>query len=58
MAFSDKAHWRGKLLKDMTQEQLIEALYQKTMELRWCYETMSTTQMRVVADRLKDAEWN
>lgn len=55
MAFSEHATWRGIPIRELTQDQYLQALEDKLTELRWCYQEMTVSQQRKVGERLKAA---
>ncbi len=57
MSFSDYATWGGILIKDLTREDLLEALYRKHVELQWCYLEMNGEQTKRVAAKIMEKNW-
>jgi DNA/RNA-binding domain of Phe-tRNA-synthetase-like protein len=50
--FPEHATYIGKLVKDMTREELLEALASITQELKLCYKGMTRDQARQVAEKI------
>lgn len=52
MTLDPLATWCGILISDLTRDQLISALAQKCLELRFCYDEMRAEQMMAVVNRM------
>ncbi len=55
--FSPNATYRSVKLTEASNELLLEALWRKIIELRWCYQEMTVEQERAVAKKITEAGW-